>query len=376
MKEYGIVMAATMVLTWIKERTFVVAPGTILTKRKDRSVMFFVFVILALFIGLRTHYNDTYIYKVLYNNGASFPDFWIDFQWRLGGNPGFNIVNAWLRTLGVSDQGFVFFWATIATGCLVWFLNKYSTNLPLSFFLLFTTNAYLISAAAVKQSIAIAFGLFAIHFALRKNWVLYAIFIIVASWFHQYALIFLFVPLLMFKPWSRRTYVFLVLFLCAGILLESLLGTIVDVTSMLGGSYDENELVGEGINSLRVLVCNAPLLLSFLYRKTIFQKEDRIGFLMLNLAMLNGAIMFVGLFGTAIYFSRLASYFTFAQCLALPWLLGQLPRPHRRFFTGIMIVGYVGFFVYANMISQSFDSNFSRITFIQYLTKYVFNGVG
>ena len=92
---------------------------------------------------------------------------------------------------------------------------------------------------------------------------------------------------------------------------------------------------------------------------------------MVNLAMLNGAIMFVGMFGTAIYFSRLASFFTIAQCIALPWILSKLPRDRRTFFTAAMIVGYCGFFAYANVLSQSFDANFRRITLFEYLRNYI-----
>ena len=85
--------------------------------------------------------------------------------------------------------------------------------------------------------------------------------------------------------------------------------------------------------------------------------------------MINGAIMFVGLFGKAIYFSRLASYFTIAQCVALPAILSKLPSEYRRLFTYLMIIGYIGFFLYANVMTYSFSTDFSRITFFDYISQ-------
>ncbi len=133
--------------------------------------------------------------------------------------------------------------------------------------------------------------------------------LILAATFHPYVLIYLLIPFLTFKPWSKWTYVFLGAFVAAGFALESLLGSIVDLTAMLGDTYSEEELVGEGISIFRVLVSNVPLFLTFVYRRQLFQTSSREDHLMVNLAMLNGAIMFVGLFGTAIYFSRMASFF-------------------------------------------------------------------
>ena len=242
----------------------------------------------------------------------------------------------------------------------------------LSLFLFFATNAYTLTAAAVKQSTAIALSLVAVTFALEKKWFSFAILMFLAATFHPYVLVFALVPFLTFKPWSKMTYIMLAAFIFAGFMLESLLGTIVDITSMIGDTYSEESLIGEGINIFRVLVANMPLILTYMYRRLLFQNSTRADNLMINLAMLNGAIMFVGIFGTAIYFSRLASFFTIAQCVALPRILSRLPQDRRRFYTVAMIIGYCFFFVYANVINQSFDTNFCRITLFEYFTNYMF----
>ena len=90
--------------------------------------------------------------------------------------------------------------------------------------------------------------------------------------------------------------------LAAGFLLRPLLGMVVNITTLLGEEYTISEFTGEGVNIFRVLVCNVPLVLSYIYRKKLFTNSSETENLMVNLTMLNGAIMFVGLFGTANYF--------------------------------------------------------------------------
>lgn len=372
MKEYLFFIAVTLALAWIIERTCVGEPYSIATRSKDRLCYFLIFAVLTLFVGLRTYYNDTTVYITAYERAAGFPAFWDSFNAELGANPGFTITQAWLKSNGISSQGFLLFFAAISVGCSVYFLKTYSNNFILSLFLFFATNAYTLTAAAVKQSAAIALSLVAVTFALKKKWIPFAILIFLAATFHPYILLFVLVPILTFKPWSKLTYIMLAAFVCAGFMLESLLGTIVDITSMIGDYYTEEALIGEGINIFRVLVANVPLILTFIYRKILFRNSTKTDHLIINLAMLNGAIMFVGMFGTAIYFSRMASFFTIAQCVALPWILSKLPRDRKNFYTAAMVVCYCGFFIYANVISQSFDANFGRITLIEYLKNYVF----
>lgn len=372
MREYTAVILTTLFLAWMITKTRVGPLNSIASRNKDRVCYFVMFLLLALFIGLRTRYNDTYTYVIIYNEAPGFPEVWKSIDLELGANPGFVLVNAWLRSNEVSDRDFILLYTAVSLACLIRFLKRYSNDLTLSMFLFFMTNAYTLSAAAVKQSMALGLGLLAVDFGLQRKWVRFAVFLFLGATFHPYVLLYGLLPLLTFTPWTKKTYIMLSMFICSGFMLESLLGTIVDITSMIGDTYETEELIGEGINIFRVLVANVPLVLTFLYRKQLFRDSTRSEHLMINFAMMNGALMFVGMFGTAIYFSRLASYFTIAQCVVLPWILSKLPRERRTFYTLGMIVGYLGFFVYANMISQSFSANFSRITLGTYLRNYVF----
>lgn len=191
--------------------------------------------------------------------------------------------------------------------------------------------------------------------------------VLIAAGIHPYALMYLLVPLMTFRPWSRRTYLLLGLALLGGFLLRPLIGTLVDITTMMGEEYTVESFTQSGVNVFRVLVCNVPLVLSFLYRKKLFRDSTQAEDLIVNLTMLNGAIMFVGLFGTANYFGRLANYFLIFQSLSLPWMLKKIGGRDGQILKVLLILGYVAYFWYANVINIPFDQDFARLTIRAYL---------
>lgn len=180
---------------------------------------------------------------------------------------------------------------------------------------------------------------------------------------------YLLVPFMEFRPWTKKTYWMLAIFLTAGFLLRPLIGTVVNITTLLGEEYTVSSFTGEGVNVFRVLVCNVPLVLSFLYRKKLFINSSKAENLIVNLTMLNGAIMFVGLFGTANYFGRLANYFLIFQSLALPWMFKKIGGRDGKMLTILMVLGFIAYFYYANAINQPFDQGFARLSISEYLAQ-------
>ena len=140
-----------------------------------------------------------------------------------------------------------------------------------------------------------------------------------------------------------------------------------DVTDLLGEHFDAESFTGEGVNPFRVAVVSVPILISFLTQTEIARKKDRAQNLMVNLAMLNAEIMFVGLFGTANYFARLAYYFLPFQALAMPWLLSHFETRNRRFITFGAIGGYSAYYVFSNAILDNFDYHYASVTLWSYL---------
>lgn len=371
MRGYLTLIAASLVLTYLSERAYVVGGFQSKASRSVRNTLFlFVIVLLTCFIGLRTYYNDTDAYRGAYEGLKGFPEFWQHFDATLGANPGFCICNAAIKTLGISWHGMFLIYSLITMASTMWLIRKYSLDLVTSLFLFFATNAYTLTGAALKQCLAIAIGSLAIPFALKKKWIPFGLILLLASTFHPYILMYLIAPLLTFKPWTRWTYVLIAATLFAGYMFEQLVGVMIDMAALVGDEYTEEKMMGEGINVLRVLVSMAPIVLSYLYRRDLFRNSTKQEHLFMNLSMVNASIMFVGLFGSSIAFSRLAGYFTLMQCIALPVIIMKLPNRDKPFWKTMMIAGYIGFFLYANVMAGSFDRSFSRITLWEYIRQF------
>lgn len=335
--------------------------------RQDRLVTCLLIIVLGFFCGLRQWGNDTVTYRQIYDQMPLLHEFWESSRNNFAGGIGFGFLTSLLKTIGLSTQDYLMFYAFATVIPYVLFVRRYSQTMVFGVFLMFTTGFYTFSLAAIKQCMATGLCLMAVGYALDGKWLRYALFVILGMSFHPYALVYFVVPFLMFKPWTSWTFVYIAVFVAVGFYLESLLGTVLSITDMMGANYAANEFSGEGVNIFRVLVCFVPLILAMLYGKSLFRRVTKEDALMFNMAMINALIMFVGLFGTANYFARLANYFLPAQVIALPWVVRRAhPNDQKLLHVGC-VVGYLGYFIYENAILRPFDICYSHMSIWEYI---------
>lgn len=351
-----ILMLLTISLGWVYEHAYVGIKSNTLEKQKISIVFIVLTLILGIFLGLRTKYNDTGTYILVYNTLKTFPAFWNDFDPSLSKDPGFNLCNAILKTLGLSTQSWLMLYSLVTIALYMHFIRKYKNNLPLNLFLFFCVGSYTFAGAAIKQSIATAICLCAIPYALDKKWFKYCLMIFIAMTFHVYSVVFLFVPFLTFKPFTQKTLFLILGSVLVAFSMKFLLGAIVDITAGMGETYSLEEFSGEGVNIFRVLVCNVPLILALFFHKDIFKNSTKEENLFFNMAMVNGCIMFIGIFGTANYFARLANYFVIAQAITLPNIIKKLSGTNKKIILFFMILLYVLYFYYSeNIVHGEFN---------------------
>ncbi len=343
-----------------------------ITKNKDheRLFTFLLIVVLAVFCGLRTWYNDTVTYIQMYEQAPYVDDFWDSSDAVLADGYGFGLLNSIIKTIGFSVQDYIMLYAFLTIIPYVLFVKKYCPKFMFGIFLMFTTGMYTFAFASIKQCMATGLCLLAVMAILDKKWIRYGILVALAFLFHPYSIVYILVPLMLFKPWSKWTYIYAIIFIIIGFMLEYLLGTILDITDLLGADYNEYSFVGEGVNIFRVIVSFVPLILSVFYKPMLFRDSTKNEDLMFNLAMLNALIMFVGLFGTANYFARLANYFLPAQVVVLPWMLNKIYYKHRPFLKIFCITGYTGYFIFENYFRHNFDNQFSKINLWDYISSH------
>lgn len=339
-------------------------------RHKERLFYAALSVALIALVGLRTFYNDTTTYLVGYEQLREFPERYQNLdRLKLGDNPGFIFTQGILLRLNASNQTFLMVFSIFTVGTTLWFYHKYSCNLWLSILMFLSISGYTFHMAAIKQCTAMAFCLIATDRAINKKYIMFVFLVLLGSLFHPYALMYLIVPFLFFRPWSKATLFMIAIFAAVGFGMESLIGTILNVTDMLGENYNATSFIGEGVNPFRLLVVSVPVLVAFFVKDQIGEKEEKDQYLIVNLAMLNAEIMFVALFGTANYFARLANYFIPFQALAIPWLLKFFDQRGRRSMMFLTVLGYSLYFIYSQAIHESFDSCYYGITLWDYLSE-------
>lgn len=345
--------------------------------KKDRFFVIINIICLAIFAGMREGYNDTWVYTGTYEVDVMplSKEMFKSLDWTIGANPAFFLTMSILKSLNFSTHSFLLFFALISISICFWFIYKYTSDIFLSTFLFLTFGGLDFALTAVKQFFAIAICLIAIDRLIEGHKIQFFLIVLIAVFFHPYAIMFLLCPLLFFKPWTKNTYYMLVLFMLAGLSLNFMLDRILALTALIGEEYTTDTFSDHGVNPLRFLVCTVPIVLSFVFRRQINDHYDPINNLLVNLTMLNGALMFVALFADPVYFGRLANYFLVFQFISIPWLIKFSDKRLRPLLYISAMVFFFAYFTYYNMFAHegaTFDDVFKKISFWEYIDGGVF----
>lgn len=372
MKELFPIALLAVFLAVISHNTSVYDPFECRYHRKEKFFYGVMAIVLIVFAGLRTGYNDTGTYRHMYNtvvkNLGSYSGLMDGIDWvKIGENPGFYFVMRVMAKLNFSTQSYIMAFSIFYVSVNLWFFRKYSCNIWMSIVVYIAFAGYVFSLAAIKQCTAMALCLIATDRAINKKYIQFVIFVLLASLFHAYSLMYLIVPFLFFRPWSGYTVLMLIFFGVVGFGMQTLVGTLLNVTDMMGESYDASSFVGEGVHPMRLLVTAVPVFLAAITAEQIKRNEERDQYVIVNLTMLNAEIMFVALFGTANYFARLANYFIPFQAVSIPWLLKHYDEKGQGTMTLLATFGYTMFFIYNYAIHENFDANFYSVTLWEYL---------
>ena len=338
---------------------------------KNRIFFVALVLVMAVFVGLRISGNDTQTYRQMYERIPDGIEAILSVDWTdLAAAPGHQFISGCLKYIGASTQDYFMFFALTSVPIYLWFIRKYTCNLTLSVYFFITMGIYVFAMAAVKQTAAMALLLIVSDRAFEKKYLQFVMWLLVAELFHPYAFVYLIVPFMSFIPWTWKTYVLLAGTAAVSMGLSRLMSGILAMTDALGGDYGATEFLGAGVNIFRVLAVWVPVGLSFLARKYIRVNSDRISNYIINLTMVNAMIMFIGLFGTANYFARLANYFLIFQTLSLPLIFNYFTKQSKRLLIVAAVLCYFVFFYYENMIANGrFDNIYQFISIYEYFGK-------
>ena len=379
MAKLYLLLGSCTALAYLYDHTYVT---TLQGPRKSRLIYFVLMALLICFGGFRGQYNDTWTYRDAYVYLTyPFPEAWDTIPWELGGSPFFWIVNSFLKTYNVEVHLFLFFYFFWTTVLFMNFFKRYADGFALTIFLFIATGCYQFNMAAMKQVMATAICLAAMPLVEKKTWssiLQFLLLIGVASLFHPYAFMYLTALFFDKKPWSKFTYLLIIVIVVGGVLFQPLVGTVVDITTAIGKNYNEEVLTQEGVSIIRIIVVLVPVVLSFIYRKVLFEDCSPHECIFMHMTILFAGILFAGRFGTALYFGRLSYYFCAMPVVVLPWMLKKISRYNPRdgaFLTICAVIGYTAFLYFSNTLETDFNTSYAAITPSQFL-KYLFSWLG
>ncbi len=365
-----------ILLMYLSNYYYPQAPGEDPAKQRhfaaDRSDLFVGLAIfyLASFMFLRTNYNDTAAYIRGFRNAVSPEEFIANGELSdLTGNPLFYFYNTLARS--VTDNYHLFFLLPsllIAFACVRLF-KRYSVSPAFSVVVFFAIGTPMILMAAMKQGIATAILILSIPYALDRKYVRFYLLVALAALFHTYALIFAVVPLLCRAPWGTRTWILLAATVFCLLTFDSTMGIVVEQLQEIGAHASEEDVFNNTkINILRVAVYLVPALLALLFRERLFRDSTREENLFVNISILSGFLLMLGLEDGSNMMARIAAFFEIGSAVCLPWIIDRLfTKRSAKLVIGMAAVLYFGYFLYEFMVSKNFQGDYSAISLWQFV---------
>ncbi len=338
-----------------------------------------VFLVLA-FLGitcfyfLRTSYNDTTAYIGGFLSAETPGEFLASgtlLEW--GGNPLFYFYESLVRS--ITDNFHVFFLlpAALTAWSCVHLMKRYSVTPVFSVVIFFALGTAITLMCAMKQGTAMAILFCALPFALEGKYVRFYLLVFLASLFHAYAVIYALIPLLIGKPWNVVSFILLGLAAFCLVTYRSTLGAFIEYANSLGAhAAEEDVFTDTPINVFRVAVYLVPALLALVFRSRLFDDSTRAENLFVNMSMVSGFILLIGLADGANLMARAAAFYEIGTMIAMPWMVDKIFEKRSARFVSQAASGlYILFFLYEFAIAKDFGSGYASITLWQFILELI-----
>lgn len=371
MIKISVLLAVCVTLAWLSEKKTeeIRSEGYRYSIWNDNAYLVLV-VILVLFSGLRTAYNDTWNYISSFRNAPGLaellkdPDTLNPFK-----NPLFYFLRSFIKDVTNNPQILIFSASAFTQICFLLFFKRYSKDFTFSVFIYFALGTFTVSLGALKQVMAMAILTLAFPHLERKHYVRYYALVFIAMLFHTYAVCFAILPLFSQKPWKAFTYVFVIAVAMLMMNFEEVIREFMEQANELGKTLEDYEIFHDHtVNLFRLAVYAVPPLISFIFQRRIFSNSTSTNHVLVHMSIISLAFMVMGTQSGANMFARMAHYFEIGTICCLPWMIKKpFDKRSQRLVTIISVVCFLGFFVYANGISGSFDADYRAINLISEL---------
>lgn len=323
-------------------------------KRYYPAWAFIIFLPVIIWAGFRGNFADTSSYlKAFHEMPTVFSEI-PQYMETISKDKGFFFTSAILkRFIGENDELYLFLIALIQAGMLIHVYRKYSTNYLISFFLFIASTDYLSwMFNGIRQFVAVTITFAAFEFILNKKYVPAIIVVLIASLFHQSALLVIpFIFIVQGKAWNKKTLAFM----AAVMVVVMFVGRFTNImdTALADTQYenvvsDWQDFNDDGTNVFRVLVYSVPALLSISGIRYTKEANDPVINICTNMSIISAGFYLISMVTSGIFIGRLPIYFSLYGYILLPWELEHMfTRRSGRIVYIIMIVAYLGFYAYS-----------------------------
>lgn len=229
---------------------------------------------------------------------------------------GFYFVSAVIKCI-IGNRQVLYFIILAAVQCFLLFriYRKYSSAYVVSFFLFIASTDYISWIFnGMRQFTAVAITVVCFPWILEKRYIRAIIGILIASLFHQSALLLLpFVFIVQGKAWNKKTLLFIFAVIVAVMFADrftNILDTMLAETQYENVVSDWENWQDDGTNLLRVLVYSVPTILSLIGLKYIRQEGDPLINLCTNMSIASAGLYVISMFTSGIFIGRLPIYFS------------------------------------------------------------------
>lgn len=344
-----------LLLMWMLEETFYVCQKEMVVgSQRIRVKPLFAFVAFApLFFqaAFRGDVGDTYAYKQMYMDLPGSLSGLLSRMPNVTKDPGFTFFSGIIRILfGPDPTAYLVIIALLQSLVLVLFFRKYSCNYLIALFLFYASGDFFSwMTNGIRQFTAVIIILAGTKFVLKKDWIKIILTVLLASLFHQSALLMLvLIPIAQGSAWNHKSLIFVFVMLVSVLFVDQfteILDFAMSETQYSSMVSDWNAWGDDGTNMFRVLVYSVPALISLAGLKRIRYIDDPIINYSVNLSIMTGGIYLLSMVTSGIFIGRLPIYISLYNYVLLPWELRHLfTKTSKRILYIVMIVLYLAFF--------------------------------
>lgn len=316
---------------------------------------FLIFLPIIVMTGMRGNFGDTVVYR---QNFVDMPQSFSalpNYLSSLTKDKGFYFLSAILRiAIGNRDVLYFMILAFIQGICLLLVYRKYSCNYTVSVFLFLASSDYVSwMYNGIRQFMAVAITFACIGLILEDKRLKLIILILIASTMHQSALLLIpFVFVVRGEAWNKKTILFIIVVLLAVAFIgrfTNILDMALAETQYKNVVSDWKEFQDDGTNILRVLVYSIPTILSYVGRKIIWEEDNALINLCVNMSIISTGLYVVSMFTSGIFIGRLPIYFSLYNYILLPWEIEHLFTEKSQKIVYLGLIGFYLLFYYYQM---------------------------